>query len=142
KPLPDRAVHPGGQGKRVLRLLRVFRKGNFLSRTPAPRAAYPGVRFAAIRGRHHRRIFCRWRIVAPACRRSRGHPFIRPCSLEGPVAIISDIIRSLESWAPETTAESWDNVGLQAGNSQSPVRRALVALDLTPAVVDEAVEVD
>ena len=42
--------------------------------------------------------------------------------------------------APYTDAEEWDNVGLLAGRNGAPVDTVLCALDLTEAVVDEAVE--
>lgn len=40
--------------------------------------------------------------------------------------------------APYELAEEWDNVGLLVGRKGSRVTRALVALDLTPAVIEEA----
>ena len=39
---------------------------------------------------------------------------------------------------PESTAASWDNVGLQVGDPDWPIDRVLVTLDVTHAVVDEA----
>jgi dinuclear metal center YbgI/SA1388 family protein len=57
------------------------------------------------------------------------------------VSTVGDIIRSFETWAPTATAESWDNVGLQLGDPQNGVKRALVALDLTPTVAAEAIEI-
>lgn len=51
---------------------------------------------------------------------------------------IQDIARFLEAWAPRPSAESYDNVGLQVGDPQRTVTKALVALDLTPAVIEEA----
>lgn len=52
--------------------------------------------------------------------------------------IISDIARALETWAPPGSAQSYDNVGLQVGDARRSVARALIALDLTPAVLEEA----
>jgi dinuclear metal center YbgI/SA1388 family protein len=52
---------------------------------------------------------------------------------------IADIIRTLEAWAPRWTAWERDNVGLQVGDPRRSVRRVLVTLDVTPAVVEEAV---
>lgn len=40
--------------------------------------------------------------------------------------------------APPDLADSWDNVGLQLGDPRAEVRRALVALEATSAVVEEA----
>ena len=52
---------------------------------------------------------------------------------------IQEIIRHLNLWAPETTAEDYDNVGLLCGNPEMQVSRVLVSLDATEAVVEEAV---
>jgi dinuclear metal center YbgI/SA1388 family protein len=51
-----------------------------------------------------------------------------------------DIATKLESWAKLSFAESYDNVGLHVGSANRVVSRALVALDLTPDVVEEAVQ--
>lgn len=51
---------------------------------------------------------------------------------------IREIANALEAWAPPGSAQSYDNVGLQVGNPEQLVRRALLALDLTPAVLEEA----
>ena len=51
---------------------------------------------------------------------------------------VRDITTWLESWAPKQWAESYDNVGLLVGELDAPVRRVLVSLDCTEAVVAEA----
>lgn len=51
---------------------------------------------------------------------------------------IREIARALETWAPRASAQSYDNVGLQVGDPDVVVRRALIALDMTPAVLAEA----
>lgn len=51
---------------------------------------------------------------------------------------IRDIARALEAWAPPGSAQSYDNVGLQVGDPRRTVERGLIALDLTPQVIDEA----
>ena len=51
---------------------------------------------------------------------------------------IGDIGEALEGWAPRDSAQDYDNVGLQVGDARRTVARALIALDLTPAVLDEA----
>ena len=51
---------------------------------------------------------------------------------------IQQMAEALEAWAPPGSAQSYDNVGLQVGDARRPVRRALLALDLTPEVIDEA----
>lgn len=49
-----------------------------------------------------------------------------------------DIMRAMENWAPARLAEAWDNIGLLVGSPDRPVRRVLVALDITPELVDMA----
>ncbi len=51
---------------------------------------------------------------------------------------IGDIGEALEVWAPPGSAQDYDNVGLQVGDARRAVHRALIALDATPAVLDEA----
>lgn len=51
---------------------------------------------------------------------------------------LSDIAAALESWAPPGSAQSYDNVGLQVGRPDTDVRRAVIALDMTPQVLAEA----
>lgn len=59
-----------------------------------------------------------------------------PASNEQPT--IRRIAEALEAWAPPGSAQSYDNVGLQVGRADRPVTHALLALDCTAAVVDEA----
>ncbi len=51
---------------------------------------------------------------------------------------IRDIITALEDWAPRSLQEDYDNSGLQVGDPQAEVGSALVCLDCTEAVVEEA----
>lgn len=51
---------------------------------------------------------------------------------------LAEVARALEAWAPPGSAQGYDNVGLQVGDAQRTVETALIALDLTPAVIDEA----
>lgn len=51
---------------------------------------------------------------------------------------ICDIVDVINGAAPFETALSFDNCGLLVGDGATPVTRALVALDITPAVVEEA----
>ena len=53
---------------------------------------------------------------------------------------VKDIIAHLETLAPGSTAESWDNVGLLCGSGDLPVTKILVALDHFLAVCQEAAE--
>ncbi len=52
---------------------------------------------------------------------------------------IKDIIAVLEEWAPRSLQEEYDNCGLQVGDTKAEVSSALIALDCTEAVVEEAV---
>ncbi len=52
--------------------------------------------------------------------------------------IISQLIQVLEDWAPRWAAQKNDNVGLQIGSPQRRVTKVLIALEITPAVIDEA----
>ncbi len=52
--------------------------------------------------------------------------------------LLRDILPLLEAIAPLRHAEPWDNVGLLAGDPAAAVSRALVTIDCTPAVMDEA----
>ena len=51
---------------------------------------------------------------------------------------LSELEQALFACWPRRYSASWDNVGLQAGDPSAPVRRALVSLDVTDAVADEA----
>ncbi|MBO6575532.1 MAG: Nif3-like dinuclear metal center hexameric protein [Rhodothermales bacterium] len=51
---------------------------------------------------------------------------------------IAELTALLEEWAPAASAESWDNSGLQIGRPETTVTGVVVALDLTPAVIQEA----
>lgn len=53
---------------------------------------------------------------------------------------IADILAPLESWAPECYQESYDNAGLLAGSSNWELKGALLSLDLTEEVLQEAID--
>lgn len=53
-------------------------------------------------------------------------------------AKLSDILGIINKIAPPALAESWDNSGLQLGDPTAEVRRIMVALDASPAVVANA----
>ena len=55
-------------------------------------------------------------------------------------ATVGGLADFLNDWAPVGLAESYDNVGLLVGRREWPVERILVALDITEAVVEEAVQ--
>ena len=52
---------------------------------------------------------------------------------------VDEILNRLLSRAPAETAEEWDNVGLMVGDRHGKVDSALVCLDITPEVVEQAV---
>jgi dinuclear metal center YbgI/SA1388 family protein len=52
---------------------------------------------------------------------------------------VNKIMKVMENLAPPHLAESWDNVGLMVGNSNKMVENILVCLEVTEAVIDEAV---
>jgi len=51
---------------------------------------------------------------------------------------LREVIQVLEAAYPPSLAESWDSVGLVAGDPDEPVSKVLLAVDATAAVVDEA----
>ena len=55
------------------------------------------------------------------------------------MAKVIDVLNYLESIAPSSMAEEWDNVGLLCGRKEKQVRRVLVALDPFRDVIDEAI---
>lgn len=50
-----------------------------------------------------------------------------------------DIIGILEKEFPKTGAYDWDNVGLLVGDEQAEIKKVLVSLDVTEAVIAEAI---
>ena len=53
---------------------------------------------------------------------------------------IRDILQEIERHAPLWLQESFDNSGVQVGDVNQPAQGALLCLDMTEAVIDEAVE--
>lgn len=53
--------------------------------------------------------------------------------------LASDIINILESFAPLAYQESYDNSGLQVGSPNTEITGVLLSLDITEAVLDEAI---
>ncbi len=51
---------------------------------------------------------------------------------------VKDIITAIEQEAPVVYQESYDNCGLQVGNAADEVKSVLISLDVTEAIVDEA----
>ena len=52
------------------------------------------------------------------------------------------MLSALEQFAPLPLQESWDNAGLQIGLTEAEVSGALLCLDVTPAIIDEAIRMD
>ncbi len=57
------------------------------------------------------------------------------------MATIREVTQYLESFAPRSWQESWDNSGLNVGNPDNEVRGILLALDFTQDVIDEAINI-
>lgn len=55
---------------------------------------------------------------------------------------VSHISNFIHQWAPPGIKMSYDNVGLLLGDPNAPVSKILVCLDVTEAVVDEAIETE
>ena len=53
--------------------------------------------------------------------------------------ILQDIINIIESVAPLSYQEDWDNSGLQVGNRNAEIKAALLTVDVTESVVNEAI---
>ncbi len=53
---------------------------------------------------------------------------------------IKDILQEIERHAPLWLQESYDNAGIQVGDVNQPAQGILLCLDVTEAVVDEAIE--
>lgn len=51
---------------------------------------------------------------------------------------LADFITAMEAIAPPSLAEPWDNVGLLVGDRSQKVARAMLTIDYTPAVAEEA----
>lgn len=52
---------------------------------------------------------------------------------------VADFCERMNVIAATALAQDWDNVGLLAGDPAAPLRRVLLCIDLTAAVVDEAI---
>ncbi|MBQ2341054.1 MAG: Nif3-like dinuclear metal center hexameric protein, partial [Bacteroidaceae bacterium] len=53
---------------------------------------------------------------------------------------IQEVISALERFAPLPLQESYDNAGLQMGLTEAEVSGALLCLDVTEDVIDEAIQ--
>ena len=57
-------------------------------------------------------------------------------------ATVADIVKAMETIAPSNLAEDWDNVGLQVGQKNWPVKKVWVSLDPVLDVVTNACQND
>ncbi|MEG2666753.1 MAG: Nif3-like dinuclear metal center hexameric protein, partial [Bacteroidales bacterium] len=55
---------------------------------------------------------------------------------------LQEIIQAMETWAPLFWQEEYDNSGLSLGDPNQIISKALLCLDITPSIVDEAIESD
>ena len=53
---------------------------------------------------------------------------------------VRDVEKALFDWAPAELAAPWDNIGHLVGEPEAEVKKVLVALDITEAVVREAID--
>jgi len=54
--------------------------------------------------------------------------------------LVKEIMGLIEGFAPPVYQEGYDNCGLQVGNPEDEVTGVLICLDVTEAIVDEAIE--
>lgn len=55
------------------------------------------------------------------------------------MATVEQVVKAIETLAPLSLQESWDNSGLQVGHPEAGVTGVLVTLDPTPERIDEAI---
>ena len=53
---------------------------------------------------------------------------------------IKEVVNALEKFAPLPLQEDYDNAGLQVGLTETEVTGALLCLDITEKIIDEAIE--
>lgn len=51
---------------------------------------------------------------------------------------VGDIVNAIEAIAPPSLQEGWDNTGLLVGSRDNECRGVMVCVDVTPAIIDEA----
>ena len=56
--------------------------------------------------------------------------------------ILNELITKLEATVPLDLQESYDNSGLLIGSPEKGINKALITLDITDAIVDEAIQTD
>ena len=53
---------------------------------------------------------------------------------------LHEIIKIIETWSPKNFSEDFDNIGLIVGDRNSEIKKALITIDTTETVVDEAIK--
>lgn len=56
------------------------------------------------------------------------------------MSTVKDVYSFLDKLAPFSTSAAWDNTGLLAGSCEKQVKKVLLSLDVTKAVIDEAIK--
>lgn len=67
-------------------------------------------------------------------------PRVRKKQEQGKRVRVKDILTALESFAPLSLQDDFDNAGLQIGSADDEVSGVLLCLDVTPEVIEEAVK--
>ncbi len=67
------------------------------------------------------------------------HFFTFEDKLYSKAMILKELLDYFEYLAPSALQESYDNSGLQVGSPEKEIAKALICLDVTPAVVNEAI---
>ena len=67
-------------------------------------------------------------------------PRVRKKQEQGKRVRVKDILTALESFAPLSLQDDFDNAGLQIGSADDEVSGVLLCLDVTPDVLEEAVK--
>ena len=67
-------------------------------------------------------------------------PRVRKKQEQGKRVRVKDILTALESFAPLSLQDDFDNAGLQIGSVDGEVSGVLLCLDVTPEVIEEAVK--
>ena len=52
---------------------------------------------------------------------------------------LKEITDILENWSPLESAEEFDNVGLLVGNAEAIINKAIITIDTTEEVIEEAI---
>jgi dinuclear metal center YbgI/SA1388 family protein len=67
------------------------------------------------------------------------YPTMNTIERKSPARKVYDLITAIEARIPVRASESWDNVGLLAGDSRQSLRGVVIGVDLTEALLAEAI---